>query len=176
MQQPADLPAKIAALEARIEVVRHEMEAACREFVEAAKPAVASWFERRVEAQILASPEALKTLGREALHALKAELRDLVGRAPRLVEEHVNRDRYWAHRRAVLDDSATMLNLLSNPYGRRGGRQPEIVDRAIADVLGVADGLLARYGFGARDGARAPFEWTGAMHGAPSATPSCSAT
>ena len=89
-----------------------------------------------------------------------------MARAPELVEQHVNRDRCWAHRRRVLDDSGTMLNLFSNPYGPHGGRPPEIVDRAIHEVLGVAFGLLARYGFGAPDPAHARFDWTDAMNAA----------
>lgn len=146
----AELHAKTSQLESEIDAVRRDMETACSGFLDATKRFVAACFWERVEETVLAKPEALKTLSPAAIRDLKADARKLAERAPELVEAHVNKDGYWAHRRQVLNDSSTMLNLFTNPYERQSDRPPGVLNRAIGDVLEVADGLLARYGFASR--------------------------
>ncbi len=171
-----ELHAKIGELESAIDAIRRDMEPACREFLDATTRFAAECVWQRVEETVLARPEALKTLSPAAIRDLKADTKKLAERAPELVEAHLNRDGYWAHRRQVLNDSSTMLNLFTNPYERRGDRPPGALDRALGDVLGVADNLLARYGFASRPrgpeqgavrhGAGSSPEWTAAMNAA----------
>ncbi|MBI4011729.1 MAG: hypothetical protein HY359_05430 [Candidatus Rokubacteria bacterium] len=163
----SELLAKLTELESAVDGLRRDMEPACREFLDATKRFVETSVGQRVEEAVLARPEALKTLSPAAIRDLKAETKRLAERAPELVETHLNKNGYWAHRRQVLDDSAVMLNLLTNPYERHGDRPPELLNRAIGDVLGVVSGLLARYGFPAgRPRAETAPEWTAEMNAA----------
>jgi hypothetical protein len=163
----SDLLAKLGELESEVDGLRRDMEPACQEFLDATKRFVTGCVWQRIEEVVLARPEALKTLSPAAIRDLKAEAKRLVERAPELVEAHVNKNGYWAHRRQVLDDSAIMLNLLTNPYERRGDRPPDLLNRAIGDVLEVVSDLLARYGFPARRprGETTP-EWPAEMNAA----------
>jgi len=168
-----ELEARIAELEAEIEVVRREMEPPCRQFLDATTRLAATWFHQHVEQTVLGKPEVTTTLSRDALSGLKADLKKLVERAPDLVEAHLNREHHWPHRRPVLNDSTTLLNLAANPYEHRPGHPPAALNAAIQDVLLVAQNLLDRYGFGpparridalpTRPRRTVTFEWTEEM-------------
>ncbi len=144
----AALEERIAALEAQIEAVRQDMEPLAGRFLAATARFAAGWFQQHVEAVVLGKPDVTKTLSRDALRGLKAELRQLVDRAPALVQAHLGRDPHWAHRRTVLDDSALLLNLAANPYEARPGHPPAGLHAGVHDVLMLAEQLLDRYGFG----------------------------
>ncbi|MBI2466944.1 MAG: hypothetical protein HYV62_03855, partial [Candidatus Rokubacteria bacterium] len=110
MADKRELEERIAALELEIATLRADMERACQEFLAATATFAAVWFEWRVEQVVVANAEVAKLLGREGLKRLKGELRTLVARVPELVQLHVNRDRHWAHRPMLIDDSLAILN------------------------------------------------------------------
>jgi len=139
--------ARIAALEAEIAEVRAEMERACRGFLDATREFAVHWFEQRVEQSVVANPEIAKIAGRDGLRRLKHELRRLVDQAPELVSTHVNRDRYWGHRPALMESSTALFNPTANPYDFRGEEPPRVLDGAVAEVLKRADALLEEFGF-----------------------------
>lgn len=176
MADKRGLEERIAALELEIATLRADMERAGQEFLAATATFAAVWFEWRVEQVVVANAEVAKLLGREGLKRLKGELRTLVARVPELVQLHVNRDRHWAHRPTLIDDSLAILNPAMNPYGFRGDRPPALINAGVQDVLRHTSALLEQFGFSAVDrgepestsfvNPRKPvlaFEWNDAM-------------
>jgi hypothetical protein len=175
----AAVEARLAALEAQIAGLRTDMEGACRAFLQATLAFAVEWFQRRVEQAVVDDPEIAKVLGRDGLRRLKADLRKLVEQAPDLVSSLVNRDQLWAHRPALIDSSAALLNPELNPYEFRGDRAPPLLNGAVAEVLARAEALLAAFGLAPPEPAGLPgfpvsrsrrrillFTWSEDMRGA----------
>ena len=138
----SDFDTQINDLETEIESLKVKMEDVCRGFLVATDKFAVKWFEERAERAVTSNPEVVKRLDAERLRKLKAALERLVLRVPKMVEKHVNADKYWAHRGELAGDSFSHLGR----YRIYGRSVPDEMDNAVREVLGYVGGLLSEYG------------------------------
>ena len=138
----SDFDTQISDLETEIESVKVKMEDVCRGFLVATDKFAVKWFEERAERAVTSNPEVVKNLDAERLRKLKAALEKLVLRVPKIVEKHVNDDKYWAHRGELTGDSFSHIGR----YRIYGRSVPDEMDSAVREALGYVGGLLSEYG------------------------------
>ena len=137
-----DFDTQISDLETEIESAKVKMEDVCRGFLVATDKFAVKWFEERAERAVISNPEVVKRLDAERLRKLKAALERLVLRVPKMVEKHVNADKYWAHRDELAGDPLSHFGR----YRIYGRSVPDEMDNAVREALGYVGVLLSEYG------------------------------
>lgn len=135
--------AQIKDLEQQIGGLRGQMENICKEFLEVTKEFTVAWFQDRVKRAVISHPEIAKKSGLEGLRSVKSDLQKIIGMVPSIVEEHVNRDKYWPHRGKLPDEAHSQFGR----YQFHGPRAPENLDDGVREVLGYAGAILVKHGF-----------------------------
>lgn len=135
--------AQIKDLEQQIGGLRGQMENICKEFLEVTKEFTVAWFRNHVERTVTSQPKIAKKCGVEELRHFKSDLQKTITMVPRIVEEHVNNDKYWAHRGQIPDEH-------DRRFARYhvSGRCPlDELDNAVREVLGYRGVILLKHGF-----------------------------
>jgi hypothetical protein len=133
---------RIEHLEQQAEMLRRDMETTCRVFLNVTKEFAIEWFQTCVEKALIAQAEKTRAYGIEKLRELKGDLRELLTRTPSMVEDHLNRDEYWAHRGSIPEDPDSQ-----HWHRRVSGRRPADLDGAIRGLFGYVGAILIKHQF-----------------------------
>jgi len=137
--------------------LRKDMEMEFEKFLGATKKFAVVWAENKVRSTIRSHAELAKSYGRERVGKLKLELNQLIEMMPRIVENHVNVDKYWAHRGKVPDE---FLNNIGR-YRISGNRLPGDLNDALREVFGNVGILLIDHNFDTAEGSEWEIEHRG---------------
>ncbi len=140
---------RISELESRKEQLTDQMEDASQTFLAYTKQLAQGLVRQRVEQAVTSKPEVAKSIGMEGLKQLKAESRELTERAPDLIEQRVNRDELWTHRKEPENPDQYEV---SSRYDYLGHRAPTELHDAIRHALGPVKELLVKHGFDTYEG------------------------
>ena len=120
------------------------MEDALQTFLDRIKEFAQGFVKDRVGATVTHKPEVAKSIGMDGLRELKAETQELTERVPDLVEQRVNRDELWTHRKLPEDIYNFELN---RRYSFNGYSAPSEPNDAVRHALGPVRELLVKHGF-----------------------------
>ena len=78
----------------------------------------------------------------EGLRNLKSDLQKMIEMVPSIVEEHLNNDKYWAHRGQLSYEPYQL-----GPYRVQGNRVPDELSEGVRELLGYVGAILIKHGF-----------------------------
>jgi hypothetical protein len=146
----SDRDVRIDTREKQVVELCGKMESLQQEFVKATTAALTSWYKAVTAATARSAPEHTQELGREGLEDLKRGLRDLINKAPAVVEQHLSDRTLWEHlHKSPGQSQPRNLNLYSraHPPGAGFDRPPALVPAMRNVSAGLAPLLLA-HGYG----------------------------
>jgi len=129
---------KIKKLNSQMDSLRRDMEVECENFLDATKEFAAEWAENEVKYTIQSHAELAKRYGRERLGKLKLELKELIENMPRIVDKHLNVDKYWVHRGELPDGFPNNIGR----YRISENHLPGDLNAALREVFGNVGILL----------------------------------
>ena len=143
-----DYGVRIASLHNRLEQLRDEMEQASLDFFEATEQFLSRWYEMRARLDVASQPDKARELGKSGLRRVKKKVRALQKQVSRLVDEQLDRDLFWTHRRSVDELCNGLSSRRYNSYSNEGAvelKEPVIL---LASRLGpvLAESDLLRFG------------------------------
>ncbi len=141
--------ARIDSLQQCLQQLRDEMEQASLEFLDATEEFLASWYEQRARLDVASYPDRARELGRSGLKKLKRKVRALQKQVPQLVDEILDRDRLWTHRRPVEELSNGFSPARYATYGDEGAAELKEPIISLASQLGpvLAESGILRFGY-----------------------------
>lgn len=131
-----DFDSEIAAAEARIGELQGQLAIHRQQFLEAAAAYMAEWFDATARQFAREQGAVTESLQGERLATLKADVEALKQRAPRLVEEQLNRPEHWYD----LGASGYWLDVSRE-------RLPRELEGGMRVIAGQLTGLLERSGY-----------------------------
>jgi hypothetical protein len=134
---------QIESLNSQIDKLRAEMASCCDKFLAETKSFASGWIPEYVQKVVTSRPGVAKELGSEKIKKLKLELADIVSRVPALVDQHVNTDENWTHKK----QTPAAADLEFGRYSAYGNTVPKHLDAAVRRVLWHAQDLHKRHGF-----------------------------
>lgn len=138
---------RIAEIESNIESCRGKMEPICREFVDATKSFAVTWCKERTELAVKSKPEVIKQIGKDGVSELKGNLEKLYADLPNIVEEKINQDKFWSHRKNYRDSGRHDLLWDSFSFTSYQPRESvSALDKAIQEVLESLKPILVKKG------------------------------
>jgi len=147
----SDLETRIGIREKQVvELCSSRMESLRQEFVKATTAALTSWYEVVTTETVRSEPKHTTELGQEGLKNLKRGLRDLINKAPAVVEQHLSDRTLWEHlHKSPGQSQPRNLNRYSraHPPGAGFDRPPALVPAMKKVSEGLAP-LLRAHGYG----------------------------
>lgn len=139
---------RIASLQQRLQQLRDEMEQASLEFFEATEQFLEEWYEERARADVASQPTKARELGKSGLKKVKKKVRALQKQVSRLVDEQLDRDLFWTHRRSVDELCNGLASRRYNAYSNEGAVELKEPVISLASRLGsvLAESGLLRFG------------------------------
>ena len=144
----SEFDAQIASLQQRLQQLRDEMEQASLDFFEATEQFLEEWYEERARADVASQPIKARELGKSGLRRVKKRVRALQKQVSSLVDEQLDHDLFWTHRRSVEELCNGLASRRYNSYSDEGAvelREPVI---RLASRLGsvLAESGLLEFG------------------------------
>ena len=136
---------QIASLQQRLQQLRDEMEQASLDFFEATEQFLEEWYEQRARADVASQPSKARELGKSGLKRVKKKVRALQKQVSRLVDEQLDHDLFWTHRRSVEELCNGLSSRRYNAYSAEGATELKEPVIRLASHLGsvlAESGLL----------------------------------
>lgn len=139
---------RIASLQQRLEQLRDEMEQASLDFFEATEQFLSRWYEERARMDVASQPGKARKLGKSGLKRVKKKVRTLQKQVSRMVDEQLDRDLFWTHRRSVDELCNGLSSRRYNSYSDEGALELKEPVIRLASELGavLAENGLLRLG------------------------------
>ncbi len=139
---------RIASLQQRLQQLRDEMEQASLDFFEATEHFLEGWYEERARADVASQPSKARELGKSGLKKVKKKVRALQKQASRLVDDQLDHDLFWTHRRSVDELCNGLSSRRYNAYSDEGAAELKEPVLRLASRLGsvLAESGLLRFG------------------------------
>lgn len=138
----SEFDSKIKTADDEIESLRGQMDQTCSQYIQVCTNFFQLEFQKRVEAAITGNPAVAQGLGLEKLKALKAELKDLVDRVPRIVSEHLDKQDIWEHRTPLPEGLEKDRNRETDLRIRAGSKARD----ELRSIIGYVGQLILKYG------------------------------
>lgn len=140
--------ARIASLQKRLQQLRDEMEQASLDFFEATERFLSEWYERRARLDVASQPDKARELGKSGLKRVKKRVRALQKQVSRMVDEQLDRDLFWTHRRTVDELCNGLSSRRYTSYSDEGAAELQEPVIILASRLGsvLAESGLLRFG------------------------------
>lgn len=139
---------RIASLQQRLQQLRDEMEQASVDFFEATEQFLEKWYEERARTDVASQPAKARELGKSGLKRVKKKVRALQKQASRFVDEQLDHDLFWTHRRSVDELCNGLSSRRYNAYSDEGAVELKEPVIRLASRLGpvLAESGLLHFG------------------------------
>ena len=139
---------RIASLQQRLQQLRDEMEQASLDFFEATEHFLEEWYEERARADVASQPSKARELGKSGLKRVKKKVRALQKQVSDLVDEQLDHDLFWTHRRSVDELCNGLSSRRYNAYSNEGAVELKEPVIRLASRLGsvLAENGLLQFG------------------------------
>ncbi len=139
---------RVASLQQRLQQLRDEMEQASLDFFEATEQFLQAWYEERARMDVASQPAKARELGKTGLKRVKKKVRTLQKQVSRLVDEQLDRDLFWTHRRSEEELCNGLSSRRYNTYSDEGAVELKEPVIRLASRLGsvLAESGLLHFG------------------------------
>ena len=135
-----DIDMAIQQKEEELLPLRSRMETLKTKFIKQTINFTAEWYNKTAKQYITRYPEVTLSMSEEKIAKMKTKINELVENTPKTVKQVLDDPVLWWHMRPRLHDSIEQYRQVADKY-------PEIIDRAVRQVLGVLGVILEQYRF-----------------------------
>ncbi len=135
-----DIDVLIERKETELSPFCQRMEELKREFIEETVSFASEWYKKTTKEYVSKYPEVTLDMKEEKIAQMKAQVNKLILDAEKIVSKELEKPGLWWHQTPHLHDSSAQYLQVADKY-------PEILDRAVRQVLGRLGLILEEYKF-----------------------------